>query len=139
MAAAELVGQLIRTTASVIGHRGSDSVIFATTGWGYTVTVMMKNMRIGFTARPRGWLRKSLAIEGTPIELVAHVLDEAHQAQLLALQPLSVELGPSALRIEQKYGDPADIAATIHLAESLARRAREVEATADDQHFARTA
>lgn len=138
-AAAQLSGQLLRTSASVIGHRGGESIIFAITGWGYTVTVMMKGMRIGFVARQRGLLRKTLHVEGHPIDLVNEILDEAHRKQLVDLQALVVEMGPAALRIEHRYGNPAEIATVIDVAVSLARRARAVEQSADAERFARTA
>jgi hypothetical protein len=138
-AAAELQGQLIRTTASVIGHRGPDSVIVATTAWGYTVTVMLSHMRIAFTVQPRGWLRKTLQVRGMPIELVDQVLDPEHQQRLIALQPLGVELAPAALRVEQRYGTAAEVAETIALAVSLARRARALDERAGDEPFLRTA
>ena len=127
-AAAELTGQLMRTNASVIGHNGGESLVVAETGWGYTVTAMLQRMRIAFTVEPRGWLRRSLRIEGTPIELVHRVVDGFHQERILQLAPLGLELGPASLRVEYKYG--TDITAAIHLAVSLARRARHVQTTA---------
>ncbi len=133
-AAAELQGPIIRTSASVIGQRDGESIIFATTGWGYTVTVMMHAVRIGFEVRPRGWLRKSLHIAGAPADLVAEILDPDHHLRLLALHPMLVELTPTGLRLEHKYG--TDVTAAIHLAASIARRSREVQEKAAEHRFA---
>ncbi len=129
-AAAELGGVLVRTSTSVIGKRGSESIIVATAGWGYTVTVVVSGLRVAFTLRPRGWLRRSLAFEGSPIELAREIVDAAHLERVAALAPILVELGPTALRLEHKYGAPADVAAAIDLAASLAQRARRVDAHA---------
>src|SRR6266567_9545618 len=92
-AAAELGGVLVRTSTSVIGKRGSESIIVATAGWGYTVTVVVSGLRVAFTLRPRGWLRRSLAFEGSPIELAREIVDAAHLERVAALAPILVELG----------------------------------------------
>jgi hypothetical protein len=139
-AAAEL-GGAIRTTASVIGQSGGETVIVATCAWGFTVTVVLHGMRMAFTVRPRGWLRKHLAVEGTPAAQVASAVDAFHLGRLRALSPLLVELTANGLRIEQRHGPPEQVAAAIHLACSLARRARHVEereADGTDAGLART-
>jgi hypothetical protein len=140
-AAAELGGAAIRTSTSVIGQSGGESVIVATAAWGYTVTVVLQGMRMAFTVRPRGWLRKHLAVEGTPDAQVARAVDAFHLDRLRALSPLLVELTGNGLRIEQRHGPAAPVAAAIHLACSLARRARHVEereADGTDGALART-
>ena len=133
-AAAELSvdGPVIRTSASVIGHRGAESVIVATASWGYTVTVVLHDMRMAFTIAPRGWLRKHLVVEGTPAAQVERAVDAFHLDRLRALAPLLVELSPNGLRLEHRYGAPGDVVDAIHLACSLARRARHVEEQDDD-------
>lgn len=138
VAAAELGGPLIRTAASVIGSRGGESVIVATTGWGYTVTVMAQGLPLGFTVRPRGLLRKHLAVEGAPVELVRRVVDGHHLARLTALAPALVELGPTALRLEHRHGAAEELVEAIHLAVSLVRRARSVLDDSVDDDLART-
>jgi hypothetical protein len=138
-AAADLGGTQVRTSASVIGHRGSESVIVATASWGYTVTVMLSHMRIALTIRPKGWLKKCLAVEGAPPELAREVADPPHLDRLKALSPLLVELTPMALRVEMRYGAADEVTAAIDVATSLARRARQVEETAGDRPFAASA
>jgi hypothetical protein len=135
-AAAELGGTLVRTSASVIGRRGSESIIIATASWGYTVSVMLSHMRIGLSIRPRGWLRKGLAVEGWPAALAREVVDGEPLERLKVLSPLLVELTPTALRLELRYGRIEDVTTAIRLAAELARRAREVEAVAGDEPFA---
>lgn len=135
-AAAELGGTLVRTSASVIGRRTGESIIVATASWGYTITVMLSHMRILMTIRPRGWLRKCLAVEGSPPELAREIADEPHLTKLRALSPLLVELTPMALRVEMRYGAPTEVAEVISTAVSLARRARQVEEQAGDEPFA---
>jgi|SoiMethySBSTD1v2_1073268.scaffolds.fasta_scaffold232125_3 hypothetical protein len=133
-AAAELGlgGPVIRTNASVIGQRGAESVIVATAGWGYTVTVVLHGMRIAFTVAPRGFLRKHLVVEGTPAEQVERTVDAFHLERLRALAPLLVELSANGLRLEHRYGAPGDVVEAIQIACSLARRARHVEEQDDD-------
>src|SRR5262245_66222860 len=79
-ATAALDGPVIRTSASVIGKRGGESIIVATTGGGYTVTVLLSSPRLVFTVRARGWLMKSLALEGEHSELAGAVLAGARDA-----------------------------------------------------------
>jgi hypothetical protein len=134
-AAAELAGPLVRTSASVIGIRAGESVIVATTSWGYTVTVLLKSMRILMSVRPRGWLRRCLAVEGAPLDLVNRIV-EPFRDRLRAARPLLVELTPMALRFEQKYGPPPAVAAAIDLASGLARRALEIDGAADANRLA---
>lgn len=127
VAAAQLAGTVVRTSASVIGRRGNDSVIVATTSWGYTVTALVTGLRTIFHVRPRGWLRRSYAVEGIPAELVAQIIDPAQIERIAALAPLSIELGTTALRLEQKYGDAAAMEMAIDLVATLVSRTRQAE------------
>jgi hypothetical protein len=124
VAGAELGGPVIRTAASVIGTRGGESVIVATTSWSYSVTVMAQGMPLAFTIRPRGLLRRALAVSGAPHDLVSRVVDPQHLARIQALAPSLVELGPTALRLEHKHGPAEELVEAIQVAVSLVRRAR---------------
>jgi hypothetical protein len=125
VAVRQLSGTITRTTTSVIGRRGNETVIFATTQRGWMVTVMLQSMKIGFVASPRGLFRKSLVVEGTPSDLVNEILDEKSFAQLVAFQPLRVQLMSNGIRLEKKYGGPdEEIAAAMDLVALLAGRAR---------------
>lgn len=119
----ELSGPVVRTAASVIGQRAGESLIVATTAFGYTVTSLV-SVQIHFYVEPRGWLRKSLAVAGTPLELVRRILDGDALARLAALSPISAELGAMSLRLEQRFGAIADVANAIDLVATLAARAR---------------
>jgi hypothetical protein len=125
-AAPELHGPVIRTAASVIGTRGGESLIVATTAFGYTVTSLL-SVHVHFFIEPRGWLRKTLAVVGSPRELVRRVLDRDVLARLEALAPARVELGAMSLRLEQRFGAIANVASAIDLVATLATRARLVD------------
>jgi hypothetical protein len=129
-AAPELAGPIVRTSASVIGKRFGESLIVATTAFGYTVTALL-TVRIAFFVRPRGWLKKTLAIAGAPPELVQQILDGDALARLAALEPLGAELGSHSLRLEQRYGQIGDVATAIALVATLAARARVVDRERD--------
>ncbi len=126
-AAAELGGAVIRTPASVIGQHAGESVIVATAGWGYTVTAVLQGMRMAFTVRPRGFLRRCLKVEGRPVELVSAAVDAEHLDRLAPLAPLLVELNRNGLRLEHRYGAAGAVVDAIHVVCSLARRARSIE------------
>ncbi len=128
-AAPELAGPIVRTSASVIGKRGGESLIVATTCFGYTVSALL-SVRIAFAVRPRGWLRKTLAVAGAPLELVREILDVDALARLAALEPVRAELGGTSLRLEQRYGLLGDVATAIDLVATLAARARAVDSRA---------
>jgi hypothetical protein len=134
-AAARLAGPVIRTSASVIGKCGGESVIVATTGWGYIVTVLYGSAHVAFTVRERGWLKKSLALEGQPMALAREVVDAGLLERLAALAPLHVELGPTAIRLEHRYGPAPAVVAAIDLVVELAKRARRF----DTQPYAKLA
>lgn len=138
VAGAELGGPIIRTAASVIGTRGGESVIVATSSWGYTVTVMAQALPLVFTVRPRGLLRRAIAVEGAPIALVHRVVDAHHLSRITALAPSLVELGPTALRLEHKHGPAEELVESLHLAVSLVRRARAMLDDSLDDNLART-
>jgi hypothetical protein len=123
----ELAGPIVRTTASVIGKRRGESVIVATTDFGYTVTALV-SVSIAFAVRPRGWLKKTLAVAGAPAELVRQILDGDTLARLAALEPVAVELGAHSLRLERRYGDVGDVATAIELVATLATRVRKAAA-----------
>ena len=126
-AAAVLDGPVVRTSASVIGKRGGESVIVATTSWGFVVTVLLPSPRVAFTVEQRGWLRKTLAVEGEPTELVRELLDAEHLERLAALAPTLVELGLTALRLERKYGAAEDVTAAVVWVVSVAQRVRRLD------------
>jgi len=136
-AAGELHGPLIRTSASVIGQRAGESIIFATTSWGFMVTVMLRGMALALALRPRGWLRKTLHFQVAPPHLGDELVDPHHRERLLALEPLHVELGPTSLRFELRYG--ANVTEALSLAVSLAQHARAVQERAQLDPVAVTA
>ena len=123
-AALELQGPLIRTSLSVIGQRDGERTICAATSRGFTISVMMMAVPLAFAARLRGWRQKEVEIAGSPAELAHEVVDEAHAARIVALAPLLIELNPTGLRVEQRFG--GDVGATLCLAVSLALRSRTV-------------
>ena len=123
-AACELQGPLIRTSLSVIGQRDGERTICAATSRGFTVSVMLMQLPLAFAARLRGWRHKELEIAGSPTELAHEVIDEAHAARIVLLAPLLIELNPTGLRVEQRFG--GDVGATLCLAVSLALRSRAV-------------
>jgi hypothetical protein len=125
-AAPELKGPVIRTAASVIGKRAGESLIVATTAFGYTVTSLI-TVQVHFFIEPRGWLKKTLAVVGTPLDLVRRILDGDVLARLEALSPSHVELGAMSLRLEQRFGAIANVATAIDLVATMAARARLVD------------
>jgi hypothetical protein len=129
-AAAALVGPLVRTSASVIGKRAGERLIVATTSFSYTVTALVSDLRFAFTVHPRGWLKKTLVVEGAPPFLVEQTLEAPLFARISALAPHHVELGRMGLRLEQRYGTVQDVAEVIDLVTVLARRARLVDSLA---------
>ena len=122
-------GSVVRTAASVIGRREGQELIVATTRFGYSVSALV-SVRIAFVVRPRGLLRKTLAVDGSPRPLVDEILDGDAMARLAALAPLHVELGPNRLVFELRYGVLADVVMTVDLVTALAKRARLVDSRA---------
>jgi hypothetical protein len=124
LAGSVLDGPITRTSASVIGKRGNESVIVATTARSCTISILVASAHVGLTVRPRGWLKRSLELDGAPIELAREIVDAAGFARLAALAPLLLELGPKALRLELRHG--SDLVAAIDLMVALAQRVRRV-------------
>jgi hypothetical protein len=121
----QLTGTITRTTTSVIGRRGNETVIVATTQRGWMVTVLLQQMKIAFVATPKGLFRKSLVVEGTPSDLVSEILDEKHFGLVNDFAPMRVQLMSNGIRLEKKYGGPdEEIATAMDLVAALAGRAR---------------
>src|SRR5215813_7988406 len=92
-------GSVTRTAASVIGKRGGETLIVATTRFSYTITIML-SVPVSFTVRPRGWLKRGLAVTGAPSEKVEQILDGPELARLTTLSPIRFELGTNSLQLE---------------------------------------
>jgi hypothetical protein len=122
-AAGALTGSVTRTAASVIGKRAGEDLIVATTRFSYTVTALL-SASLSFLVRPRGWLRKTLEVAGTPPELVDQVLDAPELARLAELSPLRLELGQNSLQLELRYGATCPLAKAIERVIAIAQRAR---------------
>src|SRR5262249_13954251 len=122
-AAGALSGSVTRTAASVIGRRAGENLIIATTRFSYTVTALLSSC-LSFTVRPRGWIRKTLAVARSPPERVAQVLDAAELARLAALSPLRFDLWANSLQLELRYGTGCPLAAAIDCVVSIAQRAK---------------
>jgi len=125
LAAAALDGPVVRTSASVIGKRGTESVIVATSARSVTISILVGSGHVALTVRERGWLKRSLALEGSPIELAREIVDGVWFDRVAALAPTLLELGPNALRLELRYG--SDLAAAIDVMVGLAARVRRAE------------
>jgi hypothetical protein len=125
VATRELYGTISRTNSSVIGRRGNETVIFATSTRIWTVTAMLSGIRIAFAIEARGLFRKTFHVEGSPMELVSEILDADHLRMLEELQPQAVRLMPNGLRLEQKIGVPDDhVGRAMDVVVSLAGRTR---------------
>jgi hypothetical protein len=128
VASGELHGTITRTSSSVIGRRGGETVIFAIANHHWSVTAMLTGIRIAFVLAPQGVFRKTLRVEGWPTNAVAEILDDEHLRKLEELSPLRVQLMPNGVRLEQKLGAPDDsIGRAMDVVVALAERTRAVQ------------